>query len=592
MNATKAVTLLSMFTCTTIALSAGCSSNAPNPGSSTASANGPSQSMSPEVRAWRQSMSRVRAPHAGCFEAVHPSTTLVEIPCAAPQDHPVPMVPRQQGTRGAGPGMIVGDGADFSAQSTGTISWATGEFTNVNVASLTDSNYGSNYSIQFNTNTFAGASLCSGALDPSKCRGWQQFSYQTPNLLIEYWLINYNNACPTGWTGYQNGPTQYDCWMNNPAQQYIGYVEPSQLGAVSMNVTADTQDQVTMFYISTVPGPQQGLPTYRVLQVQSVLNLAAGWTGAEFNVFGYGNLSQANFNDGATMDVIVETENIPVSPHAPACSSEGFTGETNNLYLETPCCAIDLPPGTSPQIRFTEASHPLQQPTQLCPAFLDVNDSPLVVTQGGTSEANVLMYGSWITQDHGNGALSSIVANNDPQLTIVPSLGTDTIDGSGAVNLMVSAPLGATVGKYNASVQVTDVASNTTFTTTVPIDVVACTPPSNSICTTDMCGIWNANDCGGVNCGVCSGTNVCSSGHCCPANSTFNGTVCQPSMCPTGTSWCSAQEACLTDAQCNPTCPPTKPLCAATNTCMTVLACNKLGGGGGTGGGCKGTTCM
>jgi hypothetical protein len=201
------------------------------------------------------------------------------------------------------------------------------------------------------------------------------------------------------------------------------------------------------------------------------------------------------------------------------------------------------------------------------------------------------MYGPWQTQDEGNLATSIVVANDGP-LTIVPALGS-TIDTAGAVNLTVSAPAGAKVGKYQASLQVTDATSHQAFTATVPIDVLACTPPSQSICTTDMCGIWNASDCGGVNCGTCGTSgNVCSSGHCCPPGDFYNGTTCQPSSCPAGTSWCANKDACLTTAQCN-ACPTGQSICAATGTCMTAIACSKAGGGGGSsGGGCHGTTCQ
>jgi hypothetical protein len=533
-------------------------------------------------------MAKVRTPRAGCFEARPPSTSLVEVPCAAPVK-PIPLLPRAHGSRGAG--AVVGSTIDFSAQSVGTIGWVTGEFQNVNVTSETDSSFGADaYTIQLNSNPFPNAPQCAGAADPSKCQGWQQFVYQAPNLLIEYWLLDFGTSCPSDWNTFVNtsadgSVSEIDCWLNSDNQTLVGWLPPTELGGISMNVipgvpSQGTQDDATLIF----PGGS------RVVSEPSLLDLYAGWTTAEYNVFGFGNGSQANFNDGATMDVVVEVDSLPYTSHAPACEPVTFTGETNNLNLETPCCAIDLPAGTSPQIRFTEATTILTPPTQLCPLYLNVNNTPLEVTQGGTSEAFVLMYGPWITQDEGNLA-SGIVVADDAPVSIQVAPGT-TIDSAGAVNLTVSAPLGATVGSYQASLQVTDATSKQTVTATVPIEVLACTPPSPSICTASMCGIWNASDCGGVNCGSCGASgDVCSSGHCCPSGDFYNGTTCQPSSCPSGTSWCGNKDACLTTAQCD-ACPSGESICPATSTCMTALACSRAGGGGSSSGGCHGTNCM
>jgi hypothetical protein len=224
--------------------------------------------------------------------------------------------------------------------------------------------------------------------------------------------------------------------------------------------------------------------------------------------------------------------------------------------------------------------------------YLNINNSPLEVTQGSNGQAFVLMCGPWIAHDLGNGAIGAAIPSTStlPGATFPPQIPGTTIDSEGAIQIAVTAPLNAVPGLYTVQFQATDLWGPTvTHTTTIPIQVLACAPPSPSICTAGMCGVWNANDCGGVNCGVCPTGDFCSSGHCCATGSTFNGTVCQPNTCPAGTSWCANQEACLTDAQCNPPCPPLKPLCPDTGTCMTVAACNKLSGGGGS---CTGTHCM
>ncbi|MGH7295481.1 MAG: hypothetical protein ACRELB_11135, partial [Polyangiaceae bacterium] len=63
----------------------------------------------------------------------------------------------------------------------------------------------------------------------------------------------------------------------------------------------------------------------------SVLLLHPAWTAAEFNVFGAGGGSTANFNAGSTIVVTTGIDDGTTNPAA--CSPQGFTGETNNLSL-------------------------------------------------------------------------------------------------------------------------------------------------------------------------------------------------------------------------------------------------------------------
>lgn len=221
--------------------------------------------------------------------------------------------------------------------------------------------------------------------------------------------------------------------------------------------------------------------------------------------------------------------------------------------------------------------------------YPDVNDSPLQVAQGSDSELFVLMCGPWVAVDWGNGAAGTVLGTSlTGASTIQLSTGV-TIDSEGALNLLVGVPLTETPGLYYVDVQAEDLQSKVKLSARIPVDVLACQPPPQSTCEPDMCGVWNASECGGVECGSCSAGDVCSSGRCCATGSFFNGTVCQPDTCPTGTTWCSNKNECL--AQCSPTCPPSTPLCPVTNSCLAPAACGR-GVGGGGGGGCKGTTCM
>ena len=85
----------------------------------------------------------------------------------------------------------------------------------------------------------------------------------------------------------------------------------------------------------------------------NLVNLAANWQIAEFNVFGdtCGPPSQATFNSGST--VIPRTRITYGGTAAPTCVSTGFTGETNNLNFGPIAPTASLP---GPAIIFEESS--------------------------------------------------------------------------------------------------------------------------------------------------------------------------------------------------------------------------------------------
>jgi len=72
----------------------------------------------------------------------------------------------------------------------------------------------------------------------------------------------------------------------------------------------------------------------------TVLNLYQQWRLAEFNVFGFIDGSQAQFNSGTAITVqnaLTDQSGDPITPISP-CPNNGQTGETNNLNLGS--CAI------------------------------------------------------------------------------------------------------------------------------------------------------------------------------------------------------------------------------------------------------------
>lgn len=300
---------------------------------------------------WTLSMSQKAAPRSGCFTAAFPRTEWQVAACVTPPNIPMPprIAPRA---------FVVGNGNDISAQApSGTISQAIGLFENVtNVTSISSpiGNSGSPvanaYTLQINTN-FMTSTACAGSPN-ANCRGWEQFVYfndgTSGSAFIQYWLIQYNATCPAGqnWNQFSfTGSTDVYCWKN--AANAVGV--PNQAITNMSNWTfagaaSATADSVTM---------STGSNVYMATGDNAVA-ASAGWTIAEFNIFGAGGNSsgggEATFNAGASVDTrtrIVYGGNV-----APTCNATGFTGETNNLSFG-PTAPTATQPG--PAVIFQES---------------------------------------------------------------------------------------------------------------------------------------------------------------------------------------------------------------------------------------------
>jgi hypothetical protein len=282
--------------------------------------------------AWKSEILRSPAPKQGCFKTTEPSTEWQEVPCGTAPEKPYPP---SSGTRPD----TVGNGSDFSAQVTGTITSAVGSFDSVTgVVNESDGTTANTFSLQLNTNTFS-SPACNTAKTPASCAGWEQFVYSNAGVIFtQYWLLNYVNTCPSGWNTYQS-----DCWRNASNATSVPVQSITNLKELSVTGKADQNGQDTA--IMTV-----GSTAYTESNPDSALNLAAGWKLAEFNVFGDCCSSQANFNSGST--VVVRTEVSSGTTNAPACSGSGFTGETNNLTISSSCTVVS---GAAPAIVFTES---------------------------------------------------------------------------------------------------------------------------------------------------------------------------------------------------------------------------------------------
>jgi hypothetical protein len=288
--------------------------------------------------AWRKSMVRSPRPKRGCFVASYPQKTWKEVPCVTPEL--IPFGPH----RGART-FTVGNGTDFAAQVTGNTTQAEGSFENVtNAGGMTESGGGiaDKYSLQVNTNTFT-TTTCSGAANPATCQGWEQFIYSSKTLgkiLIQYWLLGYNNPCPTGWGSDGAG----SCFRNNAGALTVPVQTINVTSLGQMTLYGDTTDQVTLTSGGTIwsaPGDNY-FP-----------DLSNGWRLTEFNIFGDASATPvAAFNAGSSMDVRTRV-NSGMGATPPTCAANaGQTFEQNNLNLvSAPAMIADV---NWPSIVFTQ----------------------------------------------------------------------------------------------------------------------------------------------------------------------------------------------------------------------------------------------
>jgi hypothetical protein len=234
-------------------------------------------------------------------------------------------------TRHAGPA-LVGDGTDYSAVVSGLLSKATGTFTNV-TSGITEkgdvggsgSRVSNSFSLQLNSQFFSGSPACAKSSDPADCLAWQQFAYTyngggTGDVFMQYWLIDYDASCPSGWYSYSD-----DCYTNSSAS------EVSQITAKEL-ATTDLSGSAVSGGNDAVSVSVGGGSATTVTGKDSKIDLASYWNTTEWGVFGDGGGSEAYFGSGDTLEAQTALTASSGST-APSCVEEGFTGETNNLTL-------------------------------------------------------------------------------------------------------------------------------------------------------------------------------------------------------------------------------------------------------------------
>ncbi len=289
---------------------------------------------------WQHAVAALPAPVGHCFTAAYPVVAWHATPCTAAPTVPfAPATGRLPSTATRPTRPTVGNGNDYSAVVPGLISEATGAFTHVSPGITEKGRDGAGraqpniFSLQLNSEFFT-TPACSRSSDPSVCQGWQQFIYDSAANIVfmQYWLIDYGAGCPAAWNSFEGS-----CYTNSNATTVAG-------GPVTAPGLATTELSGTV-----IPGGtdavelSDGTQASIVENTDGVLTLSRSWNTSEFGVFGDGGGSEARFGGRASLEET--TTLVASSDAAPACVSEGFTGETDNLKLTgTPALGTVLAP--------------------------------------------------------------------------------------------------------------------------------------------------------------------------------------------------------------------------------------------------------
>jgi hypothetical protein len=299
---------------------------------------------------WRKLIANNPVSAEGCSHVSYPNFSWESVECKV-----VP--PRVQPVRVNSPGEApgsVGNGNDYIAQAQGLISYAAGEFQITGVTSETGVSVNggggilgpNEYMVQINTNNDRTTSACAGH---SGCTVWQQFMYATDYdgnntqsaVFIQYWLFKWNAVCPSGWWPSDNASHE-DCYRNSSHVE-VPHLPVTELGNIAFTASATPGGNDVLMLVD-------GSDAYVVTANDNVLDIGSVWYQAEFNVVGDTNRAQADFNNGSSINVILQLADG--SNSAPSCvRGIATTGETNNLSLGACQAFVFL----GPAIEFTES---------------------------------------------------------------------------------------------------------------------------------------------------------------------------------------------------------------------------------------------
>jgi hypothetical protein len=325
-----------------------------------------------EQLAWHKALLAHKLPRAGCFQAMFPTEEWTvrecqETPARVHKLPPMLTSRKPMISHAVGAGGTAGNGTNILANAvSGSFTSADGFFDPTvdvlygnSVDLMTNATSDQAYSIQINTEFFA-TQACANAVTSASapCRGWLQFYFLNDEarsrVIMEFWLLNFGATCPGEGTIPQvGGMPSGGSWFHDNNNTACGFDSPSValptqpinlLGKLRLHgeVNAGGNSQVSILLSD---GTVQG---YAI--PDTFLQPAGHWTVAEFNVQGFNNLQQLQFNQGAALIAHLNLENG--TTNAPILSVGGFTGESNNLNLVFPGCASSGAPSSMTFVEF------------------------------------------------------------------------------------------------------------------------------------------------------------------------------------------------------------------------------------------------
>ncbi len=371
------------------------------------------QSIEPNWSAWSVQVSSTPVQQAGCFVDTYPSTVWQPTNCVT-----APLIPLQPSpaTVGGAGSATVGNGDDEVAQApSGTlIGSSIGSFQVSGLASETDSMYGANnYGLQINSQTFTTSTTYTGGKSTT---GWEQFvwiNWPHTNSVgyeyIQYWLLGYQSkygSCPTtgppggsSWMAYSTT----DCYANSPGAS-TPLEAATNLASLSLKGFSNYNHAATDVNMFCISGS-----CYDVTVTDQIVNLYQNWQYSEFNVFGVGSGSQANFNSGTTITVTNTLKDQSGNVIVPSCVNTGYTGETNNLN------SVSCSSNSNGQIVFIETSATLNVALVSPPNGGTVSSSPVTFQVQVTDSTGVPIQGAQggITVTHLSQFFACAVSGSD-----------------------------------------------------------------------------------------------------------------------------------------------------------------------------------
>ena len=460
------------------------------------------ESAQPEWATWSAKVSNAPAPLAGCFVATYPSTVWQSTQCVtAPL---VPLQPSPAAVGGAG-SATVGNGVDevAHAPSGKLIGSSIGSYQVSGLTSETDSMFGANnYGLQINSQTFTTSTTYTGGKSTT---GWEQFvwiNYPAANSAgfgyIQYWLLGYQSSygsCPS--TGPPGGSSwaEYsgDCYANSPGFE-TPLEAPTNLASLSLEGFSSYNGAVNDVDMLCVSGGS----CYSVSITEQVVNLYQNWQYSEFNVFGVGDGSQANFNSGTTITVTNTLKDQSANVIVPSCVNSGYTGETNNLNLGS--CSSN----SNGQIVFTESNGSTQTLTSTV-------STQTTILRSSTTTTTVMSYTSSAASTSTVVSLTTVLAPVTKTVTstvsmlttfLFPETTTTTIGSyTGTVTVTSPTVVYTTIGGTSTGSSTTT-SSSTSSTTSKSTTSTTPTTSSSTSSTTSASTSTTTTSCHGKGCGV------------------------------------------------------------------------------------------